>query len=405
MIKVLAYTTASVFLLALIGAVSADRAVEPNTQHPLLPAWAPTHNAPIPQAIPSNHPTTMPDPASAQLIGTALNLYHTDQLDLYHDALEQMSKAGFNAVQIVTPIFQSDGSAEQVGPEHGPGRGPSMEDIASLLSHAKQLGMTTMLMPQINFTNPRGNEWRGKLQPEHWAPWWQSYNQTIDLFLDTAIDSKVDIFVVGCELLTTHKPEHQARWQQLIAHCRQRFPGQLIYSTTWDTYHKVAFWDHLDAVGVSGYWDITTLAQDPEHPTPVELKQRWLEIKHRLLAYADTQNKPVLLTEVGYPSLPWALKNPWNYINTDHSAPDHDAQALGYAAFIAAWSNTIHPTQAPGKHTPNTPGTPGTPSPNNTHSMGVFFHKWDPYHHGGPTDTGYGIAGKPAYRLLANWLR
>jgi hypothetical protein len=392
MIKTLRYTTAGTFLLALIGAAIANHASGLGEHAPRVSVKALANEVTGPG--PDAHATDIPP--HSQLIGMALNLYHTDQLDLYHDALEQMSQSGFNAVQIVTPIFQVDGGAQEVRLEHGRGRGPSMDDIASLLSHAKQLGMATMLMPQISFTHPRGNEWRGKLQPEHWAPWWQSYHKTIDLFLDIAIENEVDVFVVGCELLTTHKPEHEARWRELIAHCRGRFAGQLTYSTTWDTYHKVAYWDSLDAVGVSAYWDITTLAEDRDHPTSEDLRRRWVEIKHRLLAYAQAQARPVLLTEVGYPSLPWALKDPWNYINSDLVEPDHEAQAKGYAAFIAAWSDTIIPTP------PADLGNSGTPDI--SHALGVFFHKWDPYHQGGPDDTGYGLIGKPAYRDMADWL-
>jgi Glycoside Hydrolase Family 113 len=375
--KALGYTTAGVFLLALVGALIADHTTAD------VSVGKTSGGVDIEQR-------------PAQLIGAALNLYHTDRLELYHEALEQMSSAGFNAVQIVTPIFQDDGAAGVVEMRQGPGRGPAMADIASLLSHAKRLGMKTMLMPQINFTQPRGNEWRGKLQPEHWAPWWESYTRTIGLFLETAVENDVDVFVVGCELLTTHKPQHEERWRELIAHCREKFTGQLTYSTTWDTYHKVGFWDALDVVGVSGYWDITTLAQDSDNPTPDELKRRWIEIQRRLLAYADAQGRPVLLTEVGYPSLPWALKSPWNYINNDGVTADHEAQRQGYTAFIAAWDGTIAPRRA---------STADEVAGGDPRSIGVFFHKWDPYHQGGPDDTGYGVAGKPAYQVLADWLQ
>ncbi len=396
MIKALGTAATCTFLLALLGAAIAGYHARSGARKPGPSIRALT--ATDPATEPADHPATTDNPQQTQWVGAALNLYHTDRIELYHDALTQMKEAGFNAVQIVTPIFQVDGASQQVELEQGPNRGPALEDIASLLNHAKRLGIATMLMPQVNFTNPRGNEWRGKLQPEHWAPWWDSYTRAIDQFLDTAIENDVDLFVVGCELLTTHNPEHEARWRELIAHCRGRFDGRLTYSTTWDTYHKVTYWDALDTIGVSGYWDITTLAQDSGHPTPDELERRWLEIKQRLLAYADSQGRPVLLTEVGYPSLPWALKNPWNYINSDHAEPDHDAQASGYAAFIAAWSDTIHPPTAD-------PSTTVTPMSGDPRSRGVVFHKWDPYHQGGPDDTGYGVAGKPAYQLLTGWLR
>lgn len=383
MTKALSCITLATLLLAMLGAALANRA---NHRPPTHNTSTVTHTQPAPADAPA--------PQRNQVIGAALNLYHTDHLDLYHQSLEQMAHMGFNAVQIVTPIFQDHGGDDVVEIRPGPNRGPAMDDIASLLKHAKRLGLTTMLMPQVNFTSPRGNEWRGKLQPEQWGPWWDSYRTATAQFLKIAIDSDVDIFVVGCELLTTHQPEHEANWRTLIAQCRADFPGQLTYSTTWDTYHKVAFWDALDAVGVSGYWDITTLADDPEQPTATELQQRWVEIRNRLLAYADSQHKPILLTEIGYPSLPWALTKPWNYINNDQLPPDHHAQDQGYTAFIAAWSDTL---------TPNT-NTDDTPAPPDPRARGVFFHKWDPYHQGGPHDTGYGLVGKPAGDTVTRWL-
>ena len=31
---------------------------------------------------------------------------------------------------------------------------------------------------------------------------------------------------------------------------------------------------------------------------------------------------------------------------------------------------------------------------------GFFCYRWDPYHHGQKTDTGYGIEGKPAVAIV-----
>ena len=389
MTRTLAFISLGVFLIALLGALNANQqAIDSDN-----PANA--NDLFVPRSTASSQ-AALRTPVTGQLIGSALNLYHTEQLHLYHDALEQMAATGFNAVQIVTPMFQDNGASATVQVRRGPGLGPSQSDIVSLLSHARQLGLSTMLMPQINFKNPRGNEWRGKLQPEYWGPWWDSYRHTIHEFLEIAEANQVDVFVIGCELLTTHKPEHEARWSELITHAKQSFTGKLTYSTTWDTYHKVRFWDELDAVGVSGYWDITTLAEDPEQPTDEELAKRWTQIKQRLLAFAESQNKPVLLTEVGYPSLPWALTKPWNYINKDKLPPDNTAQAKGYAAFISAWRDTLSPSQAASSQVDYWDGAD---------PVGVFFHKWDPYHRGGPADYGYGVAGKPAYQHLAYWLR
>ena len=313
-----------------------------------------------------------------------LNVYHAQHFDAYLDAVDRIAELGFNALHVVTPAFQKDGAAAQVEVIVGPGRGPRPEQLVALLKHAQAKGLTTVLMPQVNLTEPRGNEWRGKIQPPRWQPWWDSYRRTIEHFLDIAIAGDADVFTVGCELLTTEKPEHQNEWQRIIADCRRRFDGRLTYSTVWNHYHAPPFWDRLDVIGISGYWDLTRGAADPAHPTGDELAQRWRQIQQNLFDFADAQDRPVLITELGYPSLPWALKDPWNYVNRDAAPPDVDAQAAGYASFIAAWDDLL-----------------AEPDPR---LAGVLFYKWDVHQPDASRDTGYGVAGKPAYDLLANWL-
>ena len=33
-------------------------------------------------------------------------------------------------------------------------------------------------------------------------------------------------------------------------------------------------------------------------------------------------------------------------------------------------------------------------------ARGFYCNAWDPYHHGQPGDTGYGVRGKPAYQII-----
>ena len=138
-------------------------------------------------------------------------------------------------------------------------------------------------------------------------------------------------------------------------------------------------------IGVSGYWNMTEGAEyDP--PTADDLANRWRDIRKKLLAFAEAQNRPILFTEIGYPSLPWALKDPWNYVNGQGAAVDTKTQAAGYQAFVSAWDDLL------------------IDRPNTGLLSGVFFYAWDPYHAGGDGDTGYGVRGKPALDLLRWWL-
>ena len=104
------------------------------------------------------------------LRGFAISLHHTEQLSLYLDAIDQIASLGFNCVEIATPAYQTDGAAHEIRIETGPGRGPSRSQLVKLLKHAKRRGLTVALMPQVLFTDPRGNEWRGKDPPRPMGP-------------------------------------------------------------------------------------------------------------------------------------------------------------------------------------------------------------------------------------------
>ncbi len=327
-----------------------------------------------------------------QVIGFSLNVHYTNQLPKYLRAIDMIADMGCNSLQILTPAFQQDGASTKISIPNQPGRCPSTDQLMTLLRHAQKRGLKTMLMPTVLFTHPRGNEWRGKISPDDWDQWWESYSVTLRHFANLAQQTGVDVFCVGSELLSTEK--QTTRWQTLIADIRKDFHGQLIYATNWDHYHVPTFWEHLDYVGISGYWSMTkdTLDQVLDAQASFELHQqivkRWPSIQKSLKDFSREIQKPVLITEFGYPSLPWGLKDPWNYVNAKQVSAMPQVQAIGYRAFCESWQSEI---------------TPNRPIP--THGFaGVLFYTWDPYN-GGLSDSGYGVWGKPAQQILTNWLK
>jgi len=332
----------------------------------------------------------------SQMVGMALNVYHASSMDRYYEAIDRMAAMGVNTLQVVTPAFQRHGASPEVRIITGPRRGPTPQQLIGLLRHAREKGLNTILMPQVNFTEPRGNEWRGKISPPDWNRWWRSYRDMLDHFLAIARLGEADVFVVGCELLTTLTQRHRDQWDAMIERCRRRFDGKLTFSTTWDTYNRVSFWEKLDFIGISAYWDLTTHAEDPDDPSEAAIAKRWEAIQQKLFAFSKAQDTPLLITELGYPSLPWALKDPWNYVNDGSVEPDLEAQARGYRAFLRNWHGYVTP---PGQAPTQRPGGDGPPM------AGAIFYEWDVYAAAPGEDTGMGIWGKPAYDVLHGWLR
>lgn len=347
---------------------------------------AATHSDP-PPVPPATAAATQPLP---QLVGFTINLHQPGDIQPALDAVDHLADLGFNGLQLTVPVFQTNGSDASPRRMEQPGYSATDEQILAVLTRAEEHGMHTNLLWQINFTHPRGNEWRGKIQPPAWDPWWQAYRELLIHHAKLAATANADAFTVGCELLSTHKPEFKHQWHATIALARKHFTGRLVYSSTWDSFHSYPAWETLDLIGISGWWNLTRQAADADNPTDAELAARWATIRHELEGFAAAFSKPLIITEVGYPTIPWALKDPWNYVPDRDTKPDPHAQARGYASFLDAWSDVFAP--------------PGLARRSEAFAA-VFFYEWSPYaDSGAPGDFGYSPRNKPAEPLLEAWL-
>ncbi|HAI12391.1 MAG TPA: hypothetical protein DCM28_11850 [Phycisphaerales bacterium] len=361
-------------LLAILGALIAPLDTPPQTPA----AWVP----PVNKHQSLDH---------RQVVGFSLNVHYTEQLPKYLRAIDMVADMGCNSLQVLTPAFQVDGSSTHITMPNRPGRCPETPQLLKILKYAQSRQLKTLLMPTILFTKPRGNEWRGKISPDNWDAWWDSYSVTMRHFANLAQRAKVDVLCVGSELLSTEMQTH--RWVKLIAEIRNVYHGQLLYATNWDHYHVPGFWDRLDYVGISGYWNLTSDTIDPDthYKSDEQLQQqlgkRWQTIQTSLSDFARDIHKPILITELGYPCLPWGLKDPWNYVPDGKAPVTPQIQAIGYQSFCDSWGQLIRPY---------------APTPANGFA-GVIFYTWDPYN-GGPTDPGYGVWGKPAQPIIRKWL-
>ncbi|MHC4990844.1 MAG: glycoside hydrolase family 113 [Planctomycetota bacterium] len=324
-------------------------------------------------AIEPPRPRTVLEPADP-VLGFALVVHHISDLPLYLQSIDRMAGFGANAINVVTPLFQRRVDSNTI--EYLPRRCPTQEQLVQILRYARQRGMKTTLQPIVLIEQPRDKDWRGVIRPTDWNAWWNSYEQLIDHFLAIADVAEVDVFTIGSELNSTEP--HVERWAMIATKVRRWFDGPITYAANWDRYDKVALWPLVDFISVSSYFELQR--EDPEAPE-ASLVEDWQAWRDGLLAFARGWNKPLMLGEVGYPSLPWASAHPWNYVAPSGTLADHEAQARCYRAFFATWSDALG-------------------DPRESRVRGMFCYHWDPYHQGQDTDTGYGIFGKPSEDIV-----
>ncbi len=307
--------------------------------------------------------------------GAAVGLYG-DLPGLDHGTLFKEIK-GLGATHVSLVISGSMANVRAVEVRAHPVETAQDADVRRWIRQAREAGLSVMLFPILNIERRRAGEWRGKLAPSDPDRWWSSYGKFILRYADIAQQEGVDIFSVGSELLSLEG--EQARWSALIKEVRGRFKGRLTYSANWDHFDHVTFWEDLDVAGMTGYFELAY----SERPTLPELKETWAGAVDVIATYVERAGRPLILTEVGYPSQVGAAAHPWDY--TRRQSPDPVLQYLSFRAMYEVYRERFASLK------------PGDSLP----LHGVFVWNWVGY--GGPDDITYTVRGKPAEAILRRW--
>ncbi len=238
--------------------------------------------------------------------------------------------------------------------------------VRALIRGAEARGLRMLLFPILTLDKLAVGEWRGTVQPADVDAWWTAYERFILHYARLGADEGAHALSVGSELGSTEA--WRDRWFHLISKVEKVFRGELTYSANWDHYEAVSFWSRLDWIGVNAYFELTTDARASE----ADLIAGWTPHRDALLAFAAAQERPLVLTEVGYPSLDGGAVSPWDYTRT--AKVDLEEQRRAFAALAAAWADTA--------------------------LAGVFVWEWGA---GGAEDRGYAPRGKPAECVLRDW--
>lgn len=312
-----------------------------------------------------------PIPPEARIRGAGLGLFATDPGWNYDGMLAELADRGATDVLVVVPIVQRDVSAHDL--RWKPGTSPSVETVRATVRQAHARGLRVGLLPIVRLEHRRPDEWRGVIRPEAGPrAWFDAYTSAIDPIVAIAAEEGVARLGIGSELSSLEG--YAASWRGLAAAVRARYDGELFYAVNWDRTEHVAFWDAVDSVGVSGYFELARPGVDPD---AAALRAAWATPRRSLAALAHRTGRPVFFAEVGYPSHALAAARPWDHVT---EAPlDLALQARLWAAFCDTFAGD---EQIQG------------------------FYAWNWFGHGGPRDRGYTPRGKPAAAVLQRcWAR
>ncbi len=309
------------------------------------------------------------------LAGVALPMHHRDPRRRYDRELREIRALGADWVLLVVATEQLDAEASHV-PRTSP-RTPPDERVAATVRRARELGLEVLLMPVVLLARAGPDDWRGSLRPANPDAWWASYGELVGGLAEVGRAEGAAALAVGSELASLEREE--ARWRALVAATRARFPGRLTYSANWDHFDAIRFWDALDFAGMTAYF---RLSPEPD-PTVADLARGWRRALGEARRLGARSHLPVVLTEVGVPSLRGGAAAPWDY--TRDAPADPDLQRRAFEAFAEVFLPDGHPVPSLG---------------------GLFLYDW--WGRGGPDDRTYTARGKPAeevWRRLLGQLR
>jgi hypothetical protein len=297
--------------------------------------------------------------------------------------LHKLAQRGANSVVLTALLPAPDAS---LGGALGAGGGLGLtsglmsgdEAINHAAMEAHRANLTVMLKPAA-----WDQGWRNPARAPNRAGWtWNAYRQWMLHYARLAEMNHTDLLCVGGFLdAVAGNPGmgsvvRDSDWRRLIADIRRIYHGPLTFAASagndGTSLSGVTFWDALDYIGVD---DFLPLADHDSNTSPVTLREHAERLAGQLAELAAQTGKPVILTEVGYPSVRWGATSPFKY--NIQSFVDLELQKRCYEATVAAFH-----------------GRPWL--------QGAYWSRWPSSGFGGgPEDGGFTPLGKPAETVMA----
>ncbi|MFH1878418.1 MAG: hypothetical protein ABH883_06400, partial [Candidatus Omnitrophota bacterium] len=285
------------------------------------------------------------------------------------ESIEKLAAIGVQYVSICVTHYQEKyDSTEIISTDMT----PSKKSLGHVIKQAHRSGLKVMLKPHIDLIDKYdGTYWRADIGfsiEEDWEKWFMSYEKMIVGYAKLAEKMKIALLCIGTELsFTTQKDD---KWRHIISEVRKVYSGKIVYAANWDNFRNIKFWDELDYIGIDAYFPLTYETS----PGVEDLKKGWQKWIDEINVLHGEIKKPVLFTEIGYPSAQHAPYTPWK--NGECGNADPHIQAKCYKAFFETiWRQSWF--------------------------AGVYWWKWDTNTRaGGRHNRQFTPQNKPAQRII-----
>jgi len=243
--------------------------------------------------------------------GVAVLVYGNDQkFEVKTRKLfDRLASLKVNSLSLVFPLFQDNWTSSTVWVDKE--KTPSEENLRLFIREAHKRGFTVMLKPLLDEKSFKVDEkWRGSIQPDDRTTWFESYTNLILDYAKLAQEEDVEIFDIGTEFTSLEKETEQ--WQELIQEVRKIFSGQVTYSSNWDNYQNVSFWEELDFIGIDAFFPLDA----PNEATIEQLIIAWQPWVKQMEKFRALSGKEIVLTELGTRSQLGSFQKPYVWYAT-----------------------------------------------------------------------------------------
>jgi len=196
-------------------------------------------------------------------------------------------------------------------------RTPTDRDITFVVERARAKGIKTCLKPILNSSDFM---WRAYISfPDksmaekdvYWKKWFKSYTAYMLHYAELAEELGVEMLCIGCEMSGT---EHKTKkWRKLIAAVREVYSGKLVYNTNHGDEKNVKFWDDLDYIGTSAYYQV-----GEEGTSIPEMSAVWEHVRTKLNKLSEKYGKQYIFIEIGCRSAKGCAAIPWDFSHMEY---------------------------------------------------------------------------------------